>query len=231
MSNEREIDRIHERYARRTRTYDPWVPWIYQSRHELEREILRSLRRVGMLPPGARTLLDVGCGSGGNLLFFLRCGFSPDRLAGCELLEERAMAARSVLPLSTRVWTGDASNLDVPSGSFDVVFQSLVFSSILDDQMQEALARRMWSLTRPGGGVLWYDFTWSNPSNPDVRGVPMRRIQELFPFAHMYCKRTTLAPPISRVVTALHPAMYGACNLVPFLRTHRLCWLGKSDVS
>ena len=28
----------------------------------------------------------------------------------------------------------------------------------------------------PGGGVLWYDFTVNNPRNPDVRGVPMKRV-------------------------------------------------------
>lgn len=231
MSNDRELERIRERYARRTRAYEPWVPWIYQSRHELEREILRTLRDAGMLPPTGRSLVDIGCGTGGNLLYFLRCGFSPGQLAGSELQEERAQMARSLLPSTTRVYAGDASSIDLHPESFDVVFQSLVFSSILDDSMQEALARRMWRLTRPGGGVLWYDFTWNNPSNADVRGVPLRRIRELFPSAHVKSKRVTLAPPISRVVTALHPTLYGPCNVLPLLRTHLLCWLAKNGAS
>ena len=39
----------------------------------------------------------------------------------------------------------------------------------------------MWRWVRPGGGVLWYDFTFDNPRNPDVRGVPLARVRELFP--------------------------------------------------
>ena len=30
----------------------------------------------------------------------------------------------------------------------------------------------MWAAVKPGGGVLWYDFTVDNPRNADVRGVP-----------------------------------------------------------
>jgi hypothetical protein len=110
-----------------------------------------------------------------------------------------------------------------------VVLQSLVFSSILDDAFQAALARRMWQLVRPGGGVLWYDFVYDNPANPDVRGVPVRRVRELFPEAAIVIRRVTLAPPISRRVCRIHPAAYGVFNALPFLRTHVLCWLSKAD--
>ena len=48
-----------------------------------------------------------------------------------------------------------------------------VFPSILDDSFQQKLADRMWALTKPGGGILWYDFIYNNPRNPDVRGVPL----------------------------------------------------------
>ena len=89
------------------------------------------------------------------------------------------------------------------------------------------MAARLWRLVRPGGGVLWYDFTWDNPANPDVRGVPLRQIRGLFPGAVIEARRVTLAPPLSRRVTALHPALYEACNLLPALRTHLLCWIHR----
>jgi SAM-dependent methyltransferase len=224
----RELQRIHERYQRRTVSYDPWSPWVYQSRHELERAMITALREAGMLPAGRRRLLDIGCGSGGNLLYFLRLGFAPENLVGCELQTSRAREARDVLPSATRVEAGDASSLVMADSSCDVVFQSLVFSSILDDALQVALADRMWRLVRPGGGVLWYDFTYNNPSNPDVRGVQQRRIRQLFPDATMRAWRVTLAPPISRRVCRIHPAAYSFCNALPFLRTHLLCWLAKA---
>jgi hypothetical protein len=86
----------------------------------------------------------------------------------------------------------------------------------------------MWQWLRPGGGVLWYDFTVDNPRNRDVRGVPLARIRELFPQARLEHRRVTLAPPIARAVCRLHSGIYPLANALPVLRTHVLCWLAKA---
>ena len=122
---------------------------------------------------------------------------------------------------------GDASSLDLGTERFDVVFQSTVFSSILDDEFQSRLARRMWALIQPGGQALWYDFTYDNPRNPDVRGVPVARIRALFPEGALSVHRLTLAPPIARPLTRIHPSLYTLVNLLPLLRTHVLCSIRK----
>jgi hypothetical protein len=75
--------------------------------------------------------------------------------------------------------------------------------------------------------VLWYDFTVNNPGNPDVRGVPVSRIRELFPHGHLSTRRLTLAPPIARCVCRVHPMLYSWFNTVPLLRTHVLAWIEK----
>jgi ubiquinone/menaquinone biosynthesis C-methylase UbiE len=222
-----ELDRIRERYKRRLGTYDAWVPWIYMTRQELERALIKILTSQRLLPPSGKRLLDIGCGAGAHLQFFMRLGFSSEDLVGIELQHERVEAARSRLPPTVSLMSGDASQIDLPDESFDVVFQSLVFSSILDDQLQAAVAEKMWRLTRPGGGVLWYDFTWNNPRNQDVRGVSISRVKELFPHARPIVRRVTLAPPLARFVTQAVPAMYTLFNCVPLLRTHVLCWLPK----
>ena len=85
----------------------------------------------------------------------------------------------------------------------------------------------MWRWLRPGGGVLWYDFTYDNPRNPDVRGIPVKRIQTFFPDGRIDVRRVTLAPPISRVVCKIHPSLYTLFNVTPLLRTHVLCWIQK----
>jgi SAM-dependent methyltransferase len=229
MTDNREIDLIHERYGRRTRRYEPGDRWIYMSRQELERAIIEALRDAGMLPAGERRLLDIGCGAGSNILQFLRLGFRPEQIVGSELQPARVEAARAILPQSTRVIEGDASLLNLPGNSFDIVFQSLVFSSILDDGLQERLARKMRDLVAPDGGILWYDFVWDNPSNPDVRGVSLARVRELFPTARVRCRRVTLAPPISRRVAGMHPRLYDLCNVIAPLRTHVLCWIDRFD--
>jgi len=102
-----------------------------------------------------------------------------------------------------------------------------VFSSLLDNAFQQCLAAAMWAAVKPGGGVLWYDFTVNNPRNPDVRGVPLARVRALFPQGHVQSQRVTLAPPIARAVTRVHPSLYPVLNALPLLRTHVLAWVGK----
>lgn len=225
------LDDIKGRYDRRknlpSSIYDPLNTSVYMSRQEKERALIRWVDYADLAPVSDKRVLEVGCGSGGNLLDLVRLGFKPENLVGNELLEERVLAARHNLPEPVMILEGDAAGLDLEEETFDVVLQSTVFTSILDVNFQQRLANRMWSLVKPGGGVLWYDFTYNNPKNPDVRGVPVGRIRELFPGGEFKAWRLTLAPPISRVVTRVHPSLYTLFNTMPFLRTHVLCWIRK----
>jgi SAM-dependent methyltransferase len=228
-----EAQQVKERYARRSvlpesDLYNPLNPAVYMGQQEKERCLIRWIRQAGLSPVQNKKILEIGCGSGGNLLQFIRLGFLPENLVGNELLPERFQIARNMLPASTDVLLGDASILDLSNETFDVVFQSTVFTSILDDDFQKKLATRMWALAKPGGGVLWYDFVFNNPKNPDVRGVNFSKVKTLFPEADIYIWRLTLAPPISRQVTRIHPALYNIFNVFPFFRTHILCWIKKT---
>ena len=74
---------------------------------------------------------------------------------------------------------------------------------------------------------MWYDFIYDNPKNKDVNGIPLKEIKELFPEAKIQYWSLTLAPPISRLITKIHPSLYNIFNAFPFLRTHILCWIEK----
>lgn len=225
-----EAQSVRERYARRA-SHDPRYsllnPAALLALQERQRALWRLFTRCGLTDLSALKLLEVGSGDGNNLLEILRIGFAPHHLAGIELLPERHEAARHRLPAGVLLTCGDATAILSASASFDIVLQSTVFSSLLDDAFQQRLADAMWTAVKPGGGVLWYDFTVDNPRNPDVRGVPMHRIRALFPAARAQSWRITLAPPIARAVTRVHPALYTLCNALPVLRTHVLCWLAK----
>ena len=220
---------VAERYARRRvgDRYSLLRPEVWQSVHERQRAMLRLLAHQGLQDLAVLNLLEVGCGGGGNLLELLRLGFMPERLTAIELLPERCAQARQVLPAALILIEGDALQADVPAASQDIVFVSTVFSSLLDVTFQERLADTMWRWLKPGGAVLWYDFTVNNPRNPDVRGVPLSRVRELFPQARIAARRVTLAPPLARAVCSLHPSLYTLFNALPLLRTHLLVWAEK----
>jgi SAM-dependent methyltransferase len=223
---------VRLRYAARADSRADWRynflnPAVWQSVFERQRHTADLLARHAPAPLSNLRLVDVGCGGGGNLLEFLRYGMAPSNLQGLELLEDRAAMARQRLPDGVCLHIGDALRAPIVEGSQDIVFQSVVFSSLLDDSFQLALAAAMWRWLKPGGAVLWYDFIFDNPGNRDVRGVPRARIRELFPQGTIHARRVTLAPPIARRAAAVHPALYGLLNALPMLRTHLLCWIAK----
>jgi len=225
-----EIHAVAERYARRSGVdrYSALRPEVWQTLQERQRALLRLLVAQGMVDVSGLRLTEVGCGSGGNLLELLRLGFAPENLTGIELLPERFEASRQVLPAATTLLPGDATAAAIAPASQDLVLQSTVFSSLLDAAFQQRLADVMWSWLKPGGAVLWYDFTVDNPRNRDVRGVPLARLRALFPHGRVQARRVTLAPPLARVVCRWHPALYGFFNAVPLLRTHVLAWIDKT---
>jgi SAM-dependent methyltransferase len=231
MSQHDELAAIQERYQRRAALpsgrYSYFSPDVLFSAQQRQRATVSLLASRGIQTLQGLDLLEIGCGNGSNLLEFLLLGAAPERMAGNDLLSERLQHARSVLPDSVRLWPGNAADLAFTESSFDIVYQSTVFSSILDDALQERIAAAMWQWLRPGGAVLWYDFTFNNPRNPDVRGVPLRRVQALFPQGRITARRVTLAPPLARALVRIHPALYGLFNSMPWLRTHILCWIEK----
>ena len=222
---------IAERYARRggvsADRYSLLKPDVWQTVQERQRAMLRLFASLGWHDLSVRRATEVGCGAGANLLELLRFGFMPQHLTGIELLPQRHAQALAVLPEAVTLHLGDASTAGIEPASQDVVLQATVFSSLLDAGFQQALAGAMWRWVKPGGGVLWYDFTFDNPRNPDVRGVRLSRVRELFPQGLLRAQRVTLAPPLARALCRVHPALYTAANAVPLLRTHVLCWIGK----
>jgi SAM-dependent methyltransferase len=225
-----EAHAVRERYARRAAQdpryslLNPAALWPMQER---QRAMLTLFRQLGWDDLSTLRLHEVGCGSGSNLVELIQLGFHPAKLSGVELLPERHAQAHERLPQAVSLSQGDALVLSPPPASVDIVLQSTVFSSLLDDAFQQRLADAMWASIRPGGGVLWYDFTVDNPRNKDVRGVPLSRVRRLFPQACVTAKKLTLAPPVARAVARVHPSLYTLFNALPLLRTHVLCWLAK----
>lgn len=150
------------------------------------------------------------------MLAMKRFGFEWCNIYANELLDDRVAILDKNIP-NTNIYSGDALKLNFEN-YFDVVFQSTVFTSILDFDFKKLLAQKMWDMTKENGLVLWYDFKYDNPSNKDVKGVGRDEIKKLFPNSKkIVFHNVTLAPPIGRRVGKL----YNFFNILfPFLRTH-----------
>lgn len=217
--------RIHDVYKRRAAAapnYSTFNPGNLFRVQQLERRILASMRYHGIAPLDSKKILEIGCGRGYWLRSFIQWGAKPEDLTGIDLLENRIGQARKLCPADVKIYHGNAAKLTFADESFDLVFQSTVFTSILDSSMKQQIATEMMRVVKGEGFILWYDFHVNNPRNSDVRGVKRHEIDQLFPGCRIALSRITLAPPIARL---LAPYSYLACYLLekfPPFCTHYL---------
>lgn len=137
---------------------------LYQQMRELEdrhwwfqgrRAIVASLMQASVLPPGAK-ILDLGCGTGGNLAMLSQFG----EVLGAELDAQAAQLAnaRGVAPV-IRGKLPDA--LPLPTESFQCVTLLDVLEHIEDDR---ATLDAVYSLLAPNGQLLLtvpaFPFLW-----------------------------------------------------------------------
>ena len=223
-----EAKKIFEQYDRRKNnerinkhSQDFYFNHYAQSERELGyQEILKkkysSLESV--------SILEIGAGSGINLYFFKKLGIKWENIYANELLDDRIIQLKENFPI-IKIYEGDGRKILLDKEStFDIVFQSTVFTSILNDSVKKELAKKMWSLLKPNGIILWYDFIYDNPQNKDVKGIKTSEISELFPEStKISFKKVTLAPFIGRKIRKLYPFV----NILPILRTHIIAVIQK----
>jgi SAM-dependent methyltransferase len=165
--------------------------------------------------------LDVGCGTGRDLGWFLGAGWLADRLAGIDAVATRVRLAAAAAP-GVDVRLAHALSLPYADGSFDVTAAVLVFSSIGREETRRALFAEMWRVTAPAGLVVVYDLVVRNPRNPDVVAMPLAALTRvggrptgstrLSPFLPAVAVAEAIDPRLARLVMRVAP------------RTHRLTW-------
>ena len=217
--------RIRTVYAKRKRNdvrYSWFSPGHLFFIQERERRLLTLLRRHGFTFLDTYKILEIGCGTGYWLRECIKWGARPENIVGVDLLSDRVAEAKKLCPEAVQVQCGSAAELVFPSNTFDLVLQSTVFTSVLDASMKQQMASEMLRVVKSDGLILWYDYHVNNPWNSDVRGVKRQEIQQLFPGCLIKLQRTTLAPPLVRL---LAPYSWLACYLlgqIPWLCTHYL---------
>lgn len=177
--------------------------------------VLRSLPVDSM----SARVLDVGCGSGGSCLPYLK--FMPaQNITGIDLLESRIAEGKHLYPgIDFRV--GSASNMQFGDAIFDIVSESTMFVQMTDEGLASSIANEMIRVTKPSGYILLRD--WTTPLRPaDSMYAPLtkQRLARLFkigPSTRVITrKKGALLPPLGRQIGRFAPFLYQFFQLVPF---------------
>ncbi len=222
---EHDVERVKSAYSARTadqamldRKYSTLNPAYLFAIHSRQRALAKVLSEHGIARFDGLRVLEVGCGIGDGLPDFLFHGLRPSQLHGSELIPDRVAVARSKYP-SLPFTCADGRNLPYRDGSFDIVCQYTVLSSVLDDGIKAAIAKDMIRVTKRGGVIVWYDF-WLNPVNPQTKGIRKPEIRRLFPGCSIRFHKVTLAPPLTRMIVPLSKNVAGILESLRMANTH-----------
>jgi SAM-dependent methyltransferase len=218
-------------YERRDRTvsgslyalHNPGYLLMSQAR---ERVSVRLLSEAALFPRAGTPCLEIGYGRLGALGTLIGWGLRESDLHGIEMDPRRAAVAQAAMS-GADLRVGDARAMPWPDETFALVVAWTVFSSILNDAAREAVATEIVRVLKPGGALLYYDFAWNNPKNPNVRAVGRREIRSLFAGLTGSVRSATLAPPLARLVAPRSWLLATALDSMPFLRSHRVAVLVK----
>jgi tellurite methyltransferase len=132
----------------------------------------------GRFVPGMR-ILDAGCGSGRNLVYFFRAGyevFAVDE-SSAAIAQTRRLAGEIAPRLPTDNFREEpVDRLSFPGVSFDVVISSAVLHFAGDEQHWDSMVQEMWRVLKPGG-ILFARLASSIGIEDQINLIRARRYQ------------------------------------------------------
>ena len=212
------IQRTYDGYEadHRARLWDRRRPGYGRLVATLQERLRESL--VASVPRSDGVVLDLGCGDGDLTDERARLPGGTDWI-GLDLREDAVNRARARFP-DTRFIVASADAVPLADASVDVVVARVLFSSLPSMRLEDAVAREIGRLLRPGGWLVWLDVRYRNPANPAIHGLSERHIARLFPGWHRELRLVGLLPPIARRLGPITPVAFPALAAVPALRSH-----------
>ena len=192
---------------------------VFQS-FAYDSSIIKALSIIEIVPTVTK-VLDVGCGSGGSLLNFLKYEFQPENLFGIDILEERVAEGVSKYP-NLALTLGDASKMGYESDFFNIVLESTMFLQLTDEDLARKIGAEMIRVTKPGGHLILADWRYGKPRDKRFSPMNRRRIAKLFQVGTatevVGEYKGALVPPLGRFLSSKIPSLYFLVrSLAPFL--------------
>src|SRR5437879_1289993 len=178
---DRELARVRKVYGHydsdlgEQKKRDPTNLGNLAARRQRSRLMEAILARHGVTARRVARVLDVGCGGGDLLTWFVERGYGENQLHGGDVLEGRIASARRQVP-GARLLLGDCRHLPFADHHFDLVCLIVVLSSVLSTQNREQLAREIVRVLRPGGFLLYYDIRYPSVANPHLRAASLAEV-------------------------------------------------------
>ncbi|HHJ19383.1 MAG TPA: class I SAM-dependent methyltransferase [Gammaproteobacteria bacterium] len=221
MEREREEERIRRIYSARDQNLSMGFGMIHRIIDSFyrDRALYNLLKKYDLLPLADKKIIDFGCGTCARLRELIRFGATPENLYGIDLSKERIAICQKFSP-NINVQVGSCIATGYPDDTFDIVINSTMMSSILDNTIAQDIADEMCRVLKPSSGViLWYDMRFDNPWNKDVRGYSREAIQHLFSGYSIDLRSISLPSRFGSIVESV-PSLYHLMHIFPFLRTH-----------
>jgi len=197
--------------------------------HALKKHLLFLFREMGLTSLSGLKILDIGIGKGSNIPDFYKFGIDAKHLYGLDILVERLKYLRR-LYTDLYLINSDAVQAPIKSKSFDLVFQFVVFSSILDNSVCKAVSSEMLRVLKDDGIIVWYDSYGGKKMSEHTRSYSEKDIKNFFPECSMEFKRII---PHSQLSFRLAKYEHGWLaldiieNIFPFLNCMQLCVIRK----
>ena len=125
------------------------------------------------------SVLDVGCGTGENVLYMAERGFAASGVDGAPSAIRKARAKAKQRGLKASFEVSDALNLSVPERPFDTVIDSGLFH-VFSDEDRHRFTGSLGRVVRLGGTYFLMCFSDQQPGDWGPRRVTQVEIRSVF---------------------------------------------------
>ena len=125
------------------------------------------------------SVLDVGCGTGENVLYMAERGFAASGVDGAPSAIRKARAKAKQRGLNASFEVSDALNLSVPERPFDTVIDSGLFH-VFSDEDRQRFTGSLGRVVRLGGTYFLMCFSDLQPGDWGPRRVTQAEIRSVF---------------------------------------------------